>query len=255
MRLSLLLLLLAPVALCQDTFEIQVYEYETVPKGQWNLETHVNFVGSGTKKYEGTVAPTNDQLHLTYELTRGITNRFEMAGYLVLARRPGNSLDYVAARIRPRYAFPESWHLPMKTSLSVEVGFPRTIYEENTITLEVRPILEREFGRWQLDINPVVGRALRGPGRKEGWDFEPGIRMAYKLTRRWEPSLEYYASTGPLRDILPFTEQAHLFYPGFDYNINDNLVLNFGVGWAATEGGNKLTFKMRIGWLFGQKSP
>ncbi len=28
----------------QDPFEIQVYEYETVPKGMWNLETHINYV-------------------------------------------------------------------------------------------------------------------------------------------------------------------------------------------------------------------
>src|SRR3954463_3925514 len=117
LRLLLLLFLGAPLLLCQDTFEFQVYEWETVPKGRWNLETHMNYVGSGVKLFEGTVAPTHDQFHLTYELTRGITEHFEMAGYLVLARRPGNSLDYVAARIRPRYSFPESLGLPMKTSI------------------------------------------------------------------------------------------------------------------------------------------
>jgi len=39
----------ATVARAQDPFEIQVYEYETVPKGRWNLENHINYVGKGTK--------------------------------------------------------------------------------------------------------------------------------------------------------------------------------------------------------------
>jgi hypothetical protein len=36
--------LIATVARAQDPFEIQVYYYETVPKGRWNLETHINYV-------------------------------------------------------------------------------------------------------------------------------------------------------------------------------------------------------------------
>src|SRR5437867_6531206 len=104
-------------ALAQDAFEIQVYEYETVPKGMWNLETHLNYIGRGTKEFEGPVAPTNNQFHMTYELTRGITNTFEMAGYLVLARRPGGgAMDFAGWRLRPRMRFPTSWRLPVDVS-------------------------------------------------------------------------------------------------------------------------------------------
>jgi hypothetical protein len=81
----LMLAVLALIALtvqAQDPFEIQIYEYETVPKGMWNLETHINYIGKGTKSFEGPVAPTNNQFHLTYELTRGITDHFETAGDL-----------------------------------------------------------------------------------------------------------------------------------------------------------------------------
>jgi hypothetical protein len=71
------------------------------------------------------------------------------------------------------------------------MGFPRALYEENATTLEIRPILEKSLGRFELDFNPVIGRALRGPGTKEGWDFEPGARFAFALTPRFEPTLEY----------------------------------------------------------------
>jgi len=35
----------APAVRAQDPFEIQVYEYQTVPRGRWDLETHVSYAG------------------------------------------------------------------------------------------------------------------------------------------------------------------------------------------------------------------
>jgi len=244
------LLFLVVTTRAQDPFEIQIYEYETVPKGKWNLETHINFVGRGTKFFEGPVAPANHQFHLTFELTRGITEHFELAGYLVLANRPGGGTEYVGWRVRPRVRLPKSWGLPVDISVAAEVGFPRKAYEENSVTLELRPIIEKKLGRWQLDFNPVFGRALRGPGTDEGWDFEPGVRVGYELTRRLDLSLEYYGSTGPVTNVLPRNEQVHQFFPGGDLKFGENIIWNFGIGIAATPAGNQLVYKSRIGILF-----
>jgi hypothetical protein len=247
--------LLAParVAVAQDTFEIQVYEFATVPAGLWNLETHLNQIARGVKVYERRVAPSQGQTHLTFELTRGLTDYFEIAGYLVTARRSGSAGDLVGWRLRPRFRLPEQW-LPVKVSLSTEVGFPRSDYEENATTLELRPIIERGFGRLQIDLNPVLGKALRGPGAAEGWDFEPGVRVAYSTSPRVDLSLEYYGSTGPLDAPLPRTEQVHQFFPGADLQLTDAIVWNVGVGIGATSAGNTLVYKTRLGWLFGGKS-
>jgi hypothetical protein len=236
----------------QDPFEIQVYEYDTVPKGLWNLETHINYVGRGTKAFEGKVAPTENQFHLTFELTRGITDTFEMAGYLVLAHRPDGGFEYVGTRIRPRWRLPQSWKLPVDISFSAEVGFPREQYEENSVTLELRPIIEKKLGKFQMDFNPVLGRALRGPGTSEGWDFEPGVRFAYATTRKLDLSLEYYGSTGPITNFLPKNEQVHQLFPGGDYQLNDHVVFNFGIGVGMTDAGNRLVYKSRVGILFGK---
>lgn len=237
----------------QDPFEIQVYEYETVPKGMWNLETHMNYIGKGTRTFEGPVAPTNDQFHLTFELTRGLTENFEMAGYLVLAHRPGgDTLDYVGWRVRPRVSVPKSWGWPVDVGMSVEFGFPQKVYEENSVTLELRPIIEKKFGRFQVDVNPVVGRALRGPGTDEGWDFEPGVRFGYELTKKLDVSLEYYGSTGAIGDFLPANDQVHQLFPGGDLKLSENIVWNFGIGVGMTDAGNRLVYKTRVGILFGK---
>jgi hypothetical protein len=253
--LLLLVILISSVGLlhAQDPFEIQVYEYPTVPKGMWNLETHLNYIGRGTKFFEGTVAPTNNQSHLTFELTHGITERFELAGYLALARRVGHGPEYVSWRVRPRVSLPPSWKLPVDVSISGEVGFPRDIYDENSVTLEIRPIIEKRLGRFQLDFNPVIGRALRGPGSDEGWDFEPGARFGYRWTPRFASSLEYYGAIGPLGDLLPGNEQVHQFFPGGDVKLSDSIIWNFGIGIGVTDAGSRLIYKSRIGILFGRK--
>jgi hypothetical protein len=242
--------LIATVARAQDAFEIQVYEYETIPKGKWNLETHINYIGKGTKFFEGTVAPMNNQFHLTFELTRGITNLYEIAGYFLTAHRPGAGYEFAGWRFRNRVRAPKSWGLPVDLSVSAEFGFPQKQFEENPVTLEIRPIIEKKFGRFQIDINPVIGRALRGPGTKEGWILGPSMRMGYELNRRLDLSLEYYTELGPLGDLLPADEQAHLIFPGGDLKFGDNLIVNFGVGFGATNAGNRLVYKMRIGYLF-----
>jgi hypothetical protein len=244
------LLFTEPRALAQDIFEIQVYEYPTVPKHKWNLETHINFIARGAKEFEGRVAPTDRAFHLTFELTRGLTEHFELAGYLMLAARPGVGFEYAGARIRPRFRLPRAWHLPVDVSISTEVAFPQPQYDANSATLEIRPIIEKTLKRVRLSFNPVVGRALRGPDTDEGFDFEPGAKFAYFLTRKVNVGLEYYGSTGAIADPLPIGQQQHLFFPSLDVYFSENLMMNFGIGFSATGVNEKLIPKMRIGYRF-----
>jgi len=236
-------------ARAQDAFEIQVYEYETVPRGRWDLETHVNYTARGIRDFQDGVAPSQRQTHLTFELTRGITNYFEVAGYLVTARRDGGPGEIAGWRVRPRFRLPENW-LPFKFSLSTEFGFPKRIYEENAITFELRPILERSFGKLQIDLNPVLGKAIRGPAAAEFWDFEPGVRFGYTTSKVLDLSVEYYGATGPLNRTEPASLQQHQLFPGADISFGPDVVLNLGVGFGLTSAGNTLVYKTRLGWMF-----
>jgi len=248
-RALVLCITVAAAAKAQDPFEIQVYEYETVPRGRWDLETHVNYTARGIRDFQDGVAPSERQTHLTFELTRGITNYFEVAGYLVTARRDGAPGEIAGWRLRPRFRLPENW-LPFKFSLSTEFGFPKRIYEENSVTFELRPILERSFGKLQIDLNPVLGKAIRGPGAGEFWDFEPGARFGYTTSKVLDLSLEYYGATGPLNHVEPGPQQLHQLFPGADINFGPDVVLNIGVGFGLTSAGNTLVYKSRLGWIF-----
>jgi hypothetical protein len=140
--------------------------------------------------------------------------------------------------------------LPVKLSLSLEAGFPRDLYEEADVTLEVRPVIERQFGHLTLDLNPVVGRSLKGPGSADGWDFEPGARAGVAVSPLVDLSVEYYGSLGPVDHWLPHSQQVHQFFVGGDLQLQDNVVLNLGVGVGATDAGNREVLKARLGWLF-----
>ena len=94
---------------------------------------------------------------------------------------------------------------------------------------------------------------MRGPANAGGWDFEPGARLAYELNRRLDLSLEYYGGIEPLGDLPPTDQQVHQLFPGGDLKFGENVVVNFGVGFGATDAGNRLVYKMRVGYLFGKK--
>jgi hypothetical protein len=232
-------------ARAQDPFEIQVYEWALVPVGMWNLETHLNYTGRASAGYN------KDQSHVTFELTRGISKNFEFAGYLLTSNRSGTE-DIVGWHLRPRFTLPET-SFPVKMSLSTEIGFPLKKredlgYENADVTLEVRPIFETNFGKVQVDFNPVFGRAWGGP-EGGGWDFEPDARIAYPATPKLDLSIEGYAAMNALND----SQKVYQIFPNADFQLRENLVWNVGIGFGLTDFGNQLVYKMRLGWLFGGK--
>ena len=253
-KLSVVLcLLFIRLAHAQDPFEIHVYEYETLRRGQFTFETHLNYVGKGTRIFEGPVAPFQDQLHMTFELTAGLAD-FASLGFMQLnARRVGHSLDYAGWRVLPHLYVPRSWQWPIDVGLVAEFSFQNTTYEENSRRVELRPILEKSFGHLQVDFNPVFERALHGPGTRAGWNFEPAARIGYDVSERFTPSLEYYSGWGPVPSFVPISEQFHQILPGGDVKLAKNVVWSFGVGVGATSAGNRLVYKSRIEVSFGGK--
>ena len=252
-RLFLLFLACISIARAQDPFEIQVYEYEPMPRGSYSIEGHFNYVAKGTKSFDGTVAPTNDQFHMTYEFTAGITQEAALGVMLLTARRPGGTLQYAGWRILPHFYAPRSWHLPVDLGLISEFSFQDTRFEENSRRLEIRPIVAKELGHFQIAVNPVFERALHGPGVANGWGFEPALRIGYEAGERFTPSLEYYGSTGSVPTTLALDKQEHQIFPGGDIVLRENLLWNVGVGIGLTSAGDRVIFKSRLEYSFGGK--
>jgi hypothetical protein len=175
----------------QDRFEIHIYEYEPLLRGEYSFEAHLNFVTQGTPLRDRTLLPTEHQTHLTLEPTVGLSETLAVGFMFLNAWEPSYSPQFAGWRVLPHVYAPGSWHLPVRLGFVAELSFQRTRYEENSRRIELRPIIDRDFSRWQLVFNPVFERAPHGPGTAHGWNFEPAMLLRWKR-KSFSPSLEYY---------------------------------------------------------------
>jgi hypothetical protein len=249
--LTVSLILSVQTVFSQDLFEFQVYDADLVPKGGWEIDFHISHIQKGTTEWDRSVLPTNGQTHLAVEITRGFAEEFELGGYALFARRSDGELDYAGVRLRPRFKAPEAWALPVGASLSFEFGWPKTRYELNSATLEIRPIIDKSIGRWYFGINPLIARALRGPDAAGGLEFEPAARIAVDLLEnQLNVGVQYFGAMGPLREFLPASEQTHFIHPNVEITLGKDLVLNLGAAVGLTDAAEKLIFTSRLGWVF-----
>jgi len=218
----------------QERFDIAVYPYATAHRGEWELEALLNFSSRGTGGFDGSVAPTQGQWRFAAEVTRGITDHWELTGYLLGAQTPGLGLDYAGWRLRSRMRAPESWRFPVKFGFNVEYETARPAFSESARTLELTPTLERRFNRVQVLANPTLERDLAGPEHE--WEFEPRARVGVDLGRVLTLGLEYYGA-------FLETEKFHQVYPTADLRLGNDISWHLGVGFGSASAGDRLVFK------------
>jgi hypothetical protein len=240
-----------PCALfAQDNYEIQVYASPTVKPGITMVEWHNNFTISGSKTVDEGVRPTEHQWHETIETTHGFTPYFEVGFYFFTAADTRYGYQWVGDHIRPRFAIPEEWKWPVGLSLSTEFGYQRAAYSADTWTLELRPIIDKQVGRWYLCFNPTVDRSFHGPGVSQGVVFSPNAKIGFDFTKKINAGVEYYGSLGPIGNFDPVTQQQQQLFAATDLNFSEKWEFNFGVGVGMTAGTDHLIIKMILGRRF-----
>jgi hypothetical protein len=243
----------ATPAAAQENYEIQVYGSETMPKGVTKLELHSNYTLKGSRIGEFGTLPTNHQLHETVEITRGFSDWSELGFYWFMAKPQGGNLQWVGTHLRPRVRVPESWGWPVGVSISQEIGYSEAKFSGDTWTYELRPIIDKEMGRWYVSLNPVLGKSLRGPNAAEPFDFTPNVNVGYDLTPKINIAAEYYGSTGTIRQTLPIAEQEHMLFGAVNLDLGPQWEFNLAYGNALTAGGDKSIVKMIFGRRVGGK--
>ncbi len=255
--LALAALCVMPAARAQGNYEIQVYGSQTVPPQNLMVELHSNFTVEGEQSVVDGVYPTYHQEHETVELTQGITDWSELGFYVFTSEQDGHGVQWVGDHLRPRISIPESWGLPVGVSLSTEIGYQRAVYDPDTWTWEIRPIIDKAIGRWYFAVNPALERTLHGPDVRQGWGFAPALKISYDFTPVVSGGLEYYADYGPIGNIPPLHYQQQQFFAAVDLNVSPVWEINIGVGVGATAATDHLILKAILGRRFdwGRHSP
>ncbi len=246
-RLSLFALFWLPVARAQGNFEIQVYGSDTVPPQSLMVELHSNFTAEGQKQVIDGAYPTDHQLHETLELTAGVNSWSEVGFYVFTSEQNGHGVQWVGDHIRPRIMVPESWGWPVGVSLSMEIGYQRSVYSPDIWTWEIRPIVDKKIGPWYFAINPALERTLHGPDVRSGYGFAPSAKISYDFTRIVSGGVEYYADYGTLGDFAPVHDQQQQIFLVTDLNLSPLWEVNFGVGIGATGSTDHLIVKAILG--------
>ncbi len=237
----------------QDNYEIQVYGSDLVDPGTTMVELHSNFTFDGTTQVENGFLPTNHQLHETVEITHGFTDYFETGFYIFTAYTPGHGYQWAGDHIRPRFSIPARWHWPVGLSVSNEIGYARPIFAFNTWTWEIRPIIDKQMGRFYWSFNPAMDRSFRGPDSNKGLIFSPDATVTFNVTHLVNVGVEYYSSLGDITGFDPLYEQSHQIFPVINLNFSPKWEFNAGLGWGLTRVGDNrdhLIYKMILGRHF-----
>jgi hypothetical protein len=240
----------------QGNYEIQVYGSDTVAPKTTMLELHSNFTAEGSDPAPGSrftaegLYPTNHAEHETVEITQGVNSYFEVGFYIFTSARSGNGWQWVGDHIRPRVRAPDSWHWPVGVSLSMEFGYQRASFSKDTWTMELRPIIDKQTGRWYFALNPALERSFHGPSVPQGVGFSPNAKFSYDFNKYVSGGLEYYASYGSITGVSSLHNQEQQFFPTIDLNVSPNWEINFGVGVGATANTDHLMIKGILGRRF-----
>jgi hypothetical protein len=234
-----------------DPFEFEVYPAQTVGHGMIEIESLNSFVADGHDEGDaGTSSgdfPSNHMYRTAVELTYGLTDKIEAAAYLNLAHPNGASLQYAGSKYRFRGSLFEQGQLPVDLGWYVELEWNKTPqFDSNELELELKPIIQKDFGPFELDLNPKFVKALVGPDDSKGFEFGYIVGL-YCNYRRWlSPGVEFYGGIGLIDDIDPLSEQQHYIFPVLRGELPYGLEYNVGPGIGLTGGSDPVIMKVNI---------
>lgn len=230
----------------QDNYEIQVYSSPTMTKGVTMFELHSNFTFIGQKNVIDDVDPTYHALHETLEITQGITNNFELGFYLFTNYTDKYGYKVVGTHIRPRVSVPDKWNWPVGVSLSTEFGYQKREYSADTWSIEIRPIIDKQWGNFYVAFNPTFGISVKPDSSDHVPSFEPNIKVSYAINKV-ALGVEYYGDIGNVDDIPKLPEQSHSLFFAADLDIDPRWEINFGPGIGLTKNTDAFVFKLILG--------
>jgi hypothetical protein len=198
----------------------------------------------GTSK--GTL-PSQSMWRTAFEATYGLTDHIEAAAYLNLAKPRGGDLQYAGSKFRLRGSLFDQGQLPIDLGWYFELSYARTPkFDDQKLELELRPIIQRDFGDFSLVLNPKFEKILVGSEEKEGWEFGYVSGVYYRWMRAFSPGIEFYGAIGMMKHPDPAREQQHYIFPvirGESHGIE----YSFGPGFGLTRGSDRVIVKFNLG--------
>src|SRR5262249_41718827 len=134
-------------------------------------------------------------------------------------------------------------------------------FDDSELELELRPILEKDFGLFSFMFNPKFEKAIFvGPNKNKGFEFGYASGCYYRWRRSLSPGIEFYGGVGLMNDVDLPEEQQHYLFPVLWGELPYGIEYNAGLGIGLTRGSDRLLLKFNlelerlVGSLFGPSS-
>jgi len=192
---------------------------------------------------------SNLMYRTSIEVTYGLTDKLETAAYLNLARPNGEgAFQYAGSKFRLRGSLFEQGELPVDLGWYAELEWHRTPeFDDNQLELELRPIIEKDIGRFSIILNPKVEKAIFvGPNKNKGFEFGYVAGLYYRYLRWLSPGLEFYGGVGLIDDNDPLSKQQHYIFPVLWGEMPGGIEYNFGPGIGLTRGSDRVIAKFNL---------
>ena len=227
--------------------EIQVYNAEIAPVGQWTYQQHLNLapIGQTVPEVPGGFS-SNRALQGTPEFAYGIMPWWEAGFYLPFAVNGNNQLLSDGAKIRNLFVVPDAAKRSFFYGVNFELGYELPRFSSTAWNLEIRPIIGIRNADWEFIVNPIVDVGFGAGGEA---DFAPAIRLAHNLGQDRFIGLEYYSDFGKIGDFLPLQKQSQQLFSVTDFKV-DKIDVELGAGYGFTPGSDRFVMKAIIGYAF-----
>jgi len=241
------IIMLPLVGMGQENYEIQVYGSQTQARNSTIFELHSNYTFDGEREIIKNIRPSYHAFHETIEITHGLTDNFELGFYLFTNYLPDYGFKIIGTHLRPRIMAPLKWKLPVGLSLSAEIGYQSPRYCAETWSLELRPIIDKQWNKLYISLNPTLGVTLKGIEKPAAPAFAPNIKLSYNFFKNASLGIEYYGDLGALNAFNNSPEQSHAIFAVIDVINNAKWELNLGPGFGLTPATDGFVFKVLVG--------
>lgn len=189
---------------CAADEEIEVYTGLVAPKGEINLDLHMNYVANGEAggEYPGGETTTH-RFRLTPEISYGLGSGWDIGAYVPLLTVAPNSpvrAQGVIGRVQWINPHPKSGFF---YGGNFELAHLASGVDEDPWQGEAKLIFGWRNRKWTIAANPTVKFGISGPA-PEPATFGINTKIGYKLTPKLALGIENYNGTGEIGQGLHF---------------------------------------------------
>jgi hypothetical protein len=249
-----------------DPYEFEVYPYATEPRGMVEVESDNAVVANGhsqagTGTNNAGTYPSQGMWYSGEEFTYGLTDRIEAAAYVTFAQPSGHGFWWAGDKFRLRGRLLDEERLPVNLGWYAELEWHKTPqFDDANLELELKPIIEKDYRRFSLILNPVFEKPLYGRGHEQGFEFGYRNGLYYRWLRYLSPGVEVYGGVGLIDNNDPLSDQQHYIFPVLWGQLPYGVEYSLGPGFGLTRGSDHVIMKFNlelerfVGAIFGPSS-